>query len=65
MNGVDPKCDANDVEKDDNFCYKCGSFTAKGYAYLQDERNVNKIARRKNSMTIKVEAETKSSPKSK
>ena len=43
MNCIDPKCDATEIENDDNFCYKCGSFTAKGFAFLQDERNVRKM----------------------
>ena len=37
-------CDANDIEKDDYFCYKCGSPTSIGHAYLNDKDNVKKIA---------------------
>ena len=37
-------CDADQIEKDDNFCYKCGDWTTKGYSYLKDKNNVAKIA---------------------
>ncbi len=29
------------IEKDDNYCYKCGSITAKGYKELSSKTNVN------------------------
>ncbi len=32
-----------EVDVDDNFCYKCGHWTANGYKYLQDYSNVKKI----------------------
>lgn len=35
-------CDC-EVEKDDNFCFNCGYWTTKGYSYLKDEKNINKI----------------------
>ena len=31
------------IEKDDNFCPKCGHFTSKGYSFLKEEENRNKI----------------------
>ena len=40
---LNSKCDANEIENDDNFCYKCGYYTSKGYSFLQDKENVNKI----------------------
>lgn len=33
----------SEIEQDDNFCFKCGYFTAKGYEYLKDNNNRKKI----------------------
>lgn len=35
-------CNA-EIELDDNFCWKCGRWTAKGYVFLKDEENLKKI----------------------
>ena len=43
MKCLNQKCDAEEIEKDDNFCYKCGQWTAKGYSFLNDRENVEKI----------------------
>lgn len=32
MNYLNQYCDAEEIERDDNFCYKCGYWTAKGYS---------------------------------
>ena len=29
------------IEKDDNFCYKCGNLTARGYKELKNSENIN------------------------
>ena len=31
------KCDETSIEKDDNFCPKCGHWTSHGYSFLNDE----------------------------
>ena len=31
------------IEDDDNFCYKCGSITAKGTNFFKDEENMKLI----------------------
>ena len=36
------KC-GEEVETDDNFCPKCGHWTAKGYSFLKDKENLNII----------------------
>ncbi len=36
------KCNS-ELESDDNFCYNCGEWTAKGYNYLKDNNNVKAI----------------------
>lgn len=36
-------CKASKIEKDDNFCYVCGHWTAKGYMFLKNENNAKKI----------------------
>lgn len=33
----------NIIEENDNFCSKCGHFTAKGYEFLKDKNNIKKI----------------------
>ena len=43
MKCLNSKCNANEIENDDNFCYKCGYYTSKGYSFLKDKENVNKI----------------------
>ena len=43
MKCLNQNCDADEIEKDDNFCYKCGYYTSKGYSFLQDKENVNMI----------------------
>ena len=43
MRCLNQNCDANEIETDDNFCYKCGHWTARGYFFLQDKKNVNMI----------------------
>ena len=50
MKCLNDKCDATDIEKDDNFCYKCGEWTPAGYKFLQDKNNINRIA---NGATVK------------
>ena len=32
-----------EIESDDNFCPKCGHWTAKGYGYFNDQKNVQEI----------------------
>ena len=32
-------CSVDDIETDDNFCYNCGHWTARGYNFLKDENN--------------------------
>lgn len=43
MECLNPDCDADEIEKDDNFCYKCGHWTAKGYSFLKNPENVESI----------------------
>lgn len=43
MKCLNQNCDANEIEKDDNFCYKCGHWTARGYAFLNNKDNVDSI----------------------
>lgn len=33
------KCDETSIEKDDNFCPKCGHWTSHGYSFLNDENS--------------------------
>ena len=39
MNCLNQYCDADEIEKDDNFCYKCGHWTAKGYSFIRNKEN--------------------------
>lgn len=39
---LNSSCNA-EVENDDNFCYKCGQYTAKGYKFLQNKDNIKLI----------------------
>ena len=43
MNCLNQYCDADEIEKDDNFCYKCGHWTAKGYSFIRNKENVENI----------------------
>lgn len=36
------KCEV-EIESDDNFCWKCGHWTARGYTFLKDKSNVDMI----------------------
>lgn len=36
-------CDASEIEKDDNFCYKCGHWTAKGFSFIGNKDNIEMI----------------------
>ena len=36
-------CDASEIEKDDNFCYKCGHCTAKGFSFIGNKDNIEMI----------------------
>lgn len=43
MKCLNQYCDAEEIENDDYFCYKCGHWTAKGFSYIRKEENVMKI----------------------
>ena len=43
MKCLNQNCDAEEIENDDNFCYKCGHWTAKGFSYIKSKENVEKI----------------------
>ena len=43
MNCLNQYCDADEIEKDDYFCYKCGHWTAKGYSFIRNKENVESI----------------------
>ena len=43
MKCINQYCDADEIENDDNFCYKCGHWTAKGYSFIRNKENVNTI----------------------
>lgn len=43
MKCLNQNCNAEQIENDDNFCYKCGHWTAKGYSFIKDENNINSI----------------------
>lgn len=43
MKCLNQKCDADQIETDDNFCYKCGHWTAKGYSFTRNKKNINNI----------------------
>ena len=51
MKCLNQMCDADTIEIDDNFCYKCGHFTSKGYSYLKDN-NINKGASIKQNIKL-------------
>ena len=50
MKCLNQHCDADEIENDDNFCYKCGHWTARGYSFLMDRSNIEMIT---NGATIK------------
>lgn len=50
MRCLNQNCNADEIESDDNFCYKCGHWTARGYSFLNDKDNVNMIM---NGATVK------------
>ena len=37
MKCLNQNCDADEIEKDDNFCYKCEHYTSRGFAFLKDK----------------------------
>ncbi len=43
MKCLNQNCDALEIEKDDNFCYKCGHWTAQGYTFIKNKENINNI----------------------
>ena len=43
MKCLNQYCDAEDIENDDNFCYKCGHWTSKGFSFIKKEENVIQI----------------------
>lgn len=43
MKCLNRSCDASEIENDDNFCYKCGHWTAKGYSFINNKENVETI----------------------
>ena len=50
MKCLNQKCNVIDIDKNDNFCHKCGHYTSKGYTFLKDKNNVKRIL---NGPTIK------------
>ena len=34
----------SEINEEDNFCYKCGEWTSKGYKFLKDKNNYKKLA---------------------
>ena len=42
---LNQNCNADEIEKDDNPCYKCGHWTARGYSFLKDKTNVEMITK--------------------
>ena len=43
MKCLNNECDVQDIENDNNFCYKCGHWTAKGYSFLTNDENFKKV----------------------
>ena len=43
MKCLNQNCDADQIENDDNFCYKCGHWTAKGYSFIKDKNNIDNL----------------------
>ena len=43
MKCLNQYCDAEDIENDDNFCYKRGHWTSKGFSFIKKEENVIQI----------------------
>ena len=59
MKCLNQKCNVIDIGMNDNFCYKCGHYTSKGYIFLKDNNNVKKIMngptiKQKNRLSISV-----------
>ena len=44
MKCLNQNCEANDIENDDNFCYKCGHWTSRGFDFLKNKNNIDMIA---------------------
>ena len=40
MKCLNKDCNAGEIEEDDNFCYKCGHWTARGYSFLKQPENI-------------------------
>lgn len=53
MNCLNQSCDADDIEKEDNFCYKCGHWTTKGFSFINNKSCVDTIF---NGAAVKKEA---------
>lgn len=45
MKCMNQACDAEYIEKDDNFCYKCGHWTPKGFSIIKDKKNFENMQR--------------------
>ncbi len=43
MKCLNKDCNAGEIEEDDNFCYKCGHWTARGYSFLKQPENIQGI----------------------
>ena len=43
MKCLNQNCNAEQIENDDNFCYKCGHWTGKGYSFIKNKNNINSI----------------------
>ena len=43
MKCLNQNCNAEQIENDDNFCYKCGHWTGKGYSFIKYKNNIKSI----------------------
>lgn len=43
MKCLNQYCDAENIEEDDNFCYKCGHWTAKGFSFIKKDENIKQV----------------------
>lgn len=43
MKCLNQNCNAEQIENDDNFCYKCGHWTGKGYSFIKNKNNIKSI----------------------
>lgn len=43
MKCLNRDCAASKIENDDNFCYKCGHWTAKGFSFISKKENIETI----------------------